>query len=177
MIGGDDKRFSRVVFNEITKNAIQQAFKQPGELNIDRVNAAGAPVHGPRGGLYGLAAAVEENRPRPVRRPRAVGGGAPVVERERDIKAFVPEEYWELHADLLAKGETALQMEVTHAHDKPFKPVNREQTHAAVKLLEKPVTRCWIANKPTSSKPGAPFITSTLQQAASTRLSFGVKKP
>ena len=60
-----------------------------------------------------------------------------VVERERDIKAFVPEEYWELHADLLAKGETALQMEVTHAHDKPFKPVNREQTHAAVKLLEK----------------------------------------
>ena len=39
VIGGDDKRFSRVVFNEITKNAIQQAFKQPGELNIDRVNA------------------------------------------------------------------------------------------------------------------------------------------
>lgn len=39
VIGGDDKRFSRVVFNEITKNAIQNAFKQPGELNIDRVNA------------------------------------------------------------------------------------------------------------------------------------------
>lgn len=100
-----------------------------------------------------------------------------VVERERDIKAFVPEEYWELHADLLAKGETALQMEVTHAHDKPFKPVNREQTHAAVKLLEKArYTVLDREDKPTSSKPGAPFITSTLQQAASTRLSFGVKK-
>lgn len=77
-----------------------------------------------------------------------------VVERERDIKAFVPEEYWELHADLLAKGETALQMEVTHAHDKPFKPVNREQTHAAVKLLEKPATRCSIAktNRPAANR-------------------------
>ncbi|CAK8740836.1 DNA topoisomerase 1 [Sodalis praecaptivus] len=39
VIGGDDKRFSRVVFNEITRNAIAQAFEQPGELNIDRVNA------------------------------------------------------------------------------------------------------------------------------------------
>lgn len=39
VIGGDDKRYSRVVFNEITKNAIRQAFEKPGELNIDRVNA------------------------------------------------------------------------------------------------------------------------------------------
>lgn len=39
VIGGDDSRFSRVVFNEITKNAIRQAFEKPGELNIDRVNA------------------------------------------------------------------------------------------------------------------------------------------
>lgn len=39
VIGGDDERFSRVVFNEITKNAITQAFQTPGELNIDRVNA------------------------------------------------------------------------------------------------------------------------------------------
>lgn len=39
VIGGDDKRHSRVVFNEITKNAIRQAFEKPGELNIDRVNA------------------------------------------------------------------------------------------------------------------------------------------
>jgi DNA topoisomerase-1 len=40
VIGGDDKRYSRVVFNEITKNAIRQAFEKPGELNIDRVNAS-----------------------------------------------------------------------------------------------------------------------------------------
>jgi len=100
-----------------------------------------------------------------------------VVEREKEIKAFVPEEYWELHADLQSKESIALQMEVTHHLEKAFKPVNREQTHAAVALLEK--ARYDVVDredKPTSSKPGAPFITSTLQQAASTRLSFGVKK-
>ncbi|EPJ9038029.1 MULTISPECIES: type I DNA topoisomerase [Serratia] len=178
VIGGDDKRFSRVVFNEITKNAIQQAFKQPGELNIDRVNAQQARRFMDRVVGYMVSPLLWKKIARGLSAGRVQSVAVRlVVERERDIKAFVPEEYWELHADLLAKGETALQMEVTHAYDKPFKPVNREQTHAAVKLLEKArYTVLDREDKPTSSKPGAPFITSTLQQAASTRLSFGVKK-
>ncbi|HFF8433637.1 type I DNA topoisomerase [Serratia marcescens] len=178
VIGGDDKRFSRVVFNEITKNAIQQAFKQPGELNIDRVNAQQARRFMDRVVGYMVSPLLWKKIARGLSAGRVQSVAVRlVVERERDIKAFVPEEYWELHADLLAKGETALQMEVTHAHDKPFKPVNREQTHAAVNLLEKArYTVLDREDKPTSSKPGAPFITSTLQQAASTRLSFGVKK-
>lgn len=178
VIGGDDKRFSRVVFNEITKNAIQQAFKQPGELNIDRVNAQQARRFMDRVVGYMVSPLLWKKIARGLSAGRVQSVAVRlVVERERDIKTFVPEEYWELHADLLAKGETALQMEVTHAHDKPFKPVNREQTHAAVKLLEKArYTVLDREDKPTSSKPGAPFITSTLQQAASTRLSFGVKK-
>ncbi|CAI0800131.1 DNA topoisomerase 1 [Serratia marcescens] len=178
VIGGDDKRFSRVVFNEITKNAIQQAFKQPGELNIDRVNAQQARRFMDRVVGYMVSPLLWKKIARGLSAGRVQSVAVRlVVERERDIKAFVPEEYWELHADLLAKGETALQMEVTHAHDKPFKPVNREQTHTAVKLLEKArYTVLDREDKPTSSKPGAPFITSTLQQAASTRLSFGVKK-
>lgn len=178
VIGGDEKRFSRVVFNEITKNAIQQAFKQPGELNIDRVNAQQARRFMDRVVGYMVSPLLWKKIARGLSAGRVQSVAVRlVVERERDIKAFVPEEYWELHADLLAKGETALQMEVTHAHDKPFKPVNREQTHAAVKLLEKArYTVLDREDKPTSSKPGAPFITSTLQQAASTRLSFGVKK-
>ena len=66
-IGGDESRYKRVVFNEITKKAIQEAFSQPGELDINRVNAQQA--------LHGLAAALAEDCPRVVRRPRAVGGG------------------------------------------------------------------------------------------------------
>ncbi|CAI0718432.1 type I DNA topoisomerase [Serratia proteamaculans] len=178
VIGGDDKRFSRVVFNEITKNAIQNAFKQPGELNIDRVNAQQARRFMDRVVGYMVSPLLWKKIARGLSAGRVQSVAVRlVVERERDIKAFVPEEYWELHADLLAKGDTALQMEVTHAHDKPFKPVNREQTHAALKVLEKArYTVLDREDKPTSSKPGAPYITSTLQQAASTRLSFGVKK-
>ncbi|WP_025119214.1 MULTISPECIES: type I DNA topoisomerase [unclassified Serratia (in: enterobacteria)] len=178
VIGGDEKRFSRVVFNEITKNAIQQAFQAPGELNIDRVNAQQARRFMDRVVGYMVSPLLWKKIARGLSAGRVQSVAVRlVVERERDIKAFVPEEYWELHADLLAKGEIALQMEVTHANDKPFKPVNREQTHAALNLLEKArYTVLDREDKPTSSKPGAPFITSTLQQAASTRLSFGVKK-
>lgn len=178
VIGGDDKRFSRVVFNEITKNAIQQAFNQPGELNIDRVNAQQARRFMDRVVGYMVSPLLWKKIARGLSAGRVQSVAVRlVVERERDIKAFVPEEYWELHADLLAKGEVPIQMEVTHAHNKPFKPVNREQTHAALNLLENARYKVLDReDKPTSSKPGAPFITSTLQQAASTRLSFGVKK-
>ncbi|CNK77112.1 DNA topoisomerase I [Yersinia intermedia] len=178
VIGGDDKRFSRVVFNEITKNAIQQAFNQPGELNINRVNAQQARRFMDRVVGYMVSPLLWKKIARGLSAGRVQSVAVRlVVERERDIKAFVPEEYWELHADLLAKGEVPIQMEVTHAHNKPFKPVNREQAHAALKLLENARYKVLDReDKPTSSKPGAPFITSTLQQAASTRLSFGVKK-
>ncbi|MDA5523158.1 type I DNA topoisomerase [Yersinia kristensenii] len=178
VIGGDDTRFSRVVFNEITKNAIQQAFNQPGELNINRVNAQQARRFMDRVVGYMVSPLLWKKIARGLSAGRVQSVAVRlVVERERDIKAFVPEEYWELHADLLAKGEVPIQMEVTHAHNKPFKPVNREQTHAALQLLENARYKVLDReDKPTSSKPGAPFITSTLQQAASTRLSFGVKK-
>ncbi|GAB2930212.1 type I DNA topoisomerase [Hafnia psychrotolerans] len=178
VIGGDEKRFSRVVFNEITKNAIQSAFKQPGELNIDRVNAQQARRFMDRVVGYMVSPLLWKKIARGLSAGRVQSVAVRlVVEREKDIKAFVPEEYWELHADLLANKDTALQMEVTHHLEKPFKPVNKEQTHAAVSLLEKArYTVVDREDKPTSSKPGAPFITSTLQQAASTRLSFGVKK-
>ncbi|CNI28745.1 DNA topoisomerase I [Yersinia rohdei] len=178
VIGGDDARFSRVVFNEITKNAIQQAFNQPGELNINRVNAQQARRFMDRVVGYMVSPLLWKKIARGLSAGRVQSVAVRlVVERERDIKAFVPEEYWELHADLLAKGEVPIQMEVTHAHNKPFKPVNREQTHAALKLLENARYKVLDReDKPTSSKPSAPYITSTLQQAASTRLSFGVKK-
>ncbi|WP_445374784.1 type I DNA topoisomerase [Photorhabdus tasmaniensis] len=178
VIGGDSDRFSRVVFNEITKNAIKQAFDNPGELNIDRINAQQARRFMDRVVGYMVSPLLWKKVARGLSAGRVQSVAVRlVVEREREIKAFVPVEYWQLHADLLAKGEISLHMEVTHKQGKPFKPVNGEQTQAAISLLEK--ARYKVIDRedrPTSSKPGAPFITSTLQQAASTRLSFGVKK-
>ncbi|ACZ76962.1 type I DNA topoisomerase [Dickeya zeae] len=178
IIGGDDKRFSRVVFNEITKNAIRQAFEKPGELNINRVNAQQARRFMDRVVGYMVSPLLWKKIARGLSAGRVQSVAVRlVVEREREIKAFVPEEYWELHADLLANAETALQMQVTHHQGKPFRPVNQAQTQAALSLLEKAsYVVAEREDKPTSSKPGAPFITSTLQQAASTRLGFGVKK-
>ncbi|MCA6220815.1 type I DNA topoisomerase [Photorhabdus antumapuensis] len=178
VIGGDGDRFSRVVFNEITKNAIKQAFDNPGELNTHRINAQQARRFMDRVVGYMVSPLLWKKVARGLSAGRVQSVAVRlVVEREREIKAFVPVEYWQLHADLLVKGEISLHMEVTHRLGKPFKPVTSEQTQAAVSLLEK--ARYKVIDRedrPTSSKPSAPFITSTLQQAASTRLGFGVKK-
>lgn len=178
IIGGDDTRFSRVVFNEITQNAIGQAFQQPGQLNINRVNAQQARRFMDRVVGYMVSPLLWKKIARGLSAGRVQSVAVRlVVEREGEIKAFVPQEFWELHADLLAKGDLNIQMAVTHVGDKPFKPVNAEQTQVALTLLKdadyKVVAR---EDKPTSSKPPPPFITSTLQQSASTRLNFGVKK-
>ncbi|MBG6241609.1 MAG: type I DNA topoisomerase [Candidatus Symbiopectobacterium sp. Dall1.0] len=177
IIGGDEGRFSRVVFNEITKNAITQAFEKPDKLNIDRVNAQQARRFMDRVVGYMVSPLLWKKIARGLSAGRVQSVAVRlVVEREREIKAFIPEEYWELHADLLSSS-AALQMQVTHFDGKPFKPVNKAQTAAVVSVLE--TARYVVAereDKPTSSKPGASFITSTLQQAASTRLGFGVKK-
>ena len=100
-----------------------------------------------------------------------------VVEREREIRAFVPEEYWEVHADLgTAKGAN-VRFEVTREKGEAFKPLNEAQAMAALeKLKASAYSVAKREDRPTSSRPSAPFITSTLQQAASNRLGFGVKK-
>ncbi|MGL9751643.1 MAG: type I DNA topoisomerase [Symbiopectobacterium sp.] len=177
IIGGDEGCFSRVVFNEITKNAITQAFEKPDKLNIYRVNAQQARRFMDRVVGYMVSPLLWKKIARGLSAGRVQSVAVRlVVEREREIKAFIPEEYWELHADLLSSS-AALQMQVTHFDGKPFKPINKTQTAVAVSVLE--TARYVVAereDKPTSSKPWAPFITSTLQQAASTRLGFGVKK-
>lgn len=178
VIGGDEKRYSRVVFNEITKNAIRQAFEKPGEINIDRVNAQQARRFMDRVVGYMVSPLLWKKIARGLSAGRVQSVAVRlVVEREREIKAFVPQEYWEIDASTTTPKGSALALQVTHKEDKPFRPVNRDETMAAVALLEKAsYSVLEREDKPTSSKPGAPFITSTLQQAASTRLGFGVKK-
>ncbi|CAJ0991780.1 type I DNA topoisomerase [Pantoea sp. Nvir] len=178
VIGGDDKRFSRVVFNEITKNALRRAFEKPGALNIDRVNAQQARRFMDRIVGYMVSPLLWKKIARGLSAGRVQSVAVRlIVEREHEIKTFVPEEYWKLHADLTTVQGDQLTMVVTHQEDSPFRPVNSEQAHAAVAMLRKAhfvvIDR---EDKPTSSKPNAPFITSTLQQAASTHLGFSVKK-
>ncbi len=176
-IGGDDSRYKRVVFNEITKKAIQDAFSQPGQLDIDRVNAQQARRFLDRVVGYMVSPLLWQKIARGLSAGRVQSVAVKlVVEREREIRAFIPQEYWELHADL-ASSKAKVRFEVAREHGEAFKPLNEEQAMAAVaKLKASSYSVAKREDKPTSSKPSAPFITSTLQQAASNRLGFGVKK-
>ena len=177
-IGGDDSRYKRVVFNEITKKAIQEAFSAPGELDINRVNAQQARRFLDRVVGYMVSPLLWAKIARGLSAGRVQSVAVKlVVEREKEIRAFVPEEYWEVHADLGTAKDAQVRFEVARENGAAFKPLNEAQAMAALATLK--ASSYSVAkreDKPTSSKPTAPFITSTLQQAASTRLGFGVKK-
>ncbi|QEY13068.1 type I DNA topoisomerase [Cellvibrio sp. KY-YJ-3] len=177
-IGGDESRYRRVVFNEITKTAIQNAFKTPGPIDQNRVDAQQARRFLDRVVGYMVSPLLWEKVARGLSAGRVQSVAVRlVVEREREIRAFIPEEYWTLFADLQADKNQQASFEVKKFGDDAFKPVNELQAMTAVAALQgasyKVLSR---EDKPTQSKPSAPFITSTLQQAASTRLGFGVKK-
>lgn len=177
-IGGDDDKYRRVVFNEITKSAIRSAFEDPGSIDINRVNAQQARRFLDRVVGYMVSPLLWEKIARGLSAGRVQSVAVRLVaDREREIRAFVPEEFWTIHADLNAKQSEVLNCEVKRCSGEAFKPVNESQAMAAVDALKQSkFTVAKREDKPTKSKPSAPFITSTLQQAASTRLGFGVKK-
>ena len=177
-IGENVARFHRVTFNEITKTAIQEAFKAPGELNLARVNAQQARRFLDRVVGYMVSPLLWSKVARGLSAGRVQSVAVRlIVERERDIRKFVPEEYWEIYADIQTTEGLAITLQVARENEKAFKPTCREQTDKALASLEAhpyQVKNC--EEKLSTVKPTAPYITSTLQQAASTRLGFSVRK-
>lgn len=177
-IGGDDSRYSRVIFNEITKNAIQEAFAEPGQLDLKRVNAQQARRFLDRvvGFMLSPLLWAKVARGLSAGRVQSVAVRLLVV-REREIHAFVPEEFWEIDAHVLTVAQEPLKLAVKKHKGENFRPNAKDQADAALQVLQAAqYTVAKREDKPTQSKPGAPYITSTLQQAASTRLNFSVKK-
>lgn len=178
-IGGDPGRYRRVVFNEITRKAIQEAFSDPGELDMDQVHAQQARRFLDRVVGFELSPLLWSKVARGLSAGRVQSVAVRlIVEREREIRAFVPEEYWEAFADLRRKdSDTDIRFQVVRADGENFRPSTEEATQAALERLRAAdydvIKR---EDRPTRSRPSAPFITSTLQQAASTRLSFSVRK-
>ena len=177
VIGGDESRFSRVVFNEITKNAIKKAFEHPEHLNLDRVNAQQTRRFLDRVVGFMVSPLLWKKVARGLSAGRVQSVAVKLlVEREREIKAFQPEEFWEIVADTQSNGRK-LPLDLTNYLGKKWQAKNEKEAMQAVKNLQQSafiVTD--IEKKPTSSKASPPFITSTLQQTASTRLGLGVKK-
>ncbi|MEP5765594.1 MAG: type I DNA topoisomerase [Halieaceae bacterium] len=177
-IGGDESRYKRVVFNEITKRAIQEAFEEPGELDTDRVYAQQARRFLDRVVGYMVSPLLWAKIARGLSAGRVQSVAVRLlVEREREIHAFIPEEFWELHVDLKNDGGQEARFQVRKKAGEKFRPDNEATTgQAVVALQEAQYTVSQREDKPTRSKAPAPYITSTLQQAASTRLGFSVKK-
>jgi DNA topoisomerase-1 len=177
-IGGDDDRYQRVVFNEITKKAIQEAFSHPSRIDQARVNAQQARRFLDRVVGYMVSPLLWAKIARGLSAGRVQSVAVRlVVEREREIRAFIPEEYWEIHADLTNDGGEQTRFEVRRHHGEKFRPDNEKDAMAARDALADASYRVLSReDKPTRSRPPAPFITATLQQAASTRLGFSVKK-
>ncbi|MDO6447108.1 type I DNA topoisomerase [Colwellia sp. 1_MG-2023] len=178
IIGGEDDKFKRVVFNEITENAIQQAFATPGELSMPGVNAQQARRFLDRVVGFMVSPLLWKKVARGLSAGRVQSVAVKlVVEKEREIKAFDPKEFWEISADTSTQDNQTLALDVTHQNGKAFKPTNEKDTKAALAILEPASYEVSKReDKPSKSSPSAPFITSTLQQAASTRLGYGVKR-
>jgi DNA topoisomerase-1 len=175
-IGGEKEKYKRVVFSEITRQAILKAFSQPGQINMDRVNAQQTRRFLDRVVGYILSPLLWKKVARGLSAGRVQSVAVRlIVEREREIRKFVPEEYWKIFA--LLKAEPDFRAQVIKHRGKDFNPRNKEEADLALKELEK-ATYVVAERKqtPTRQRPYPPFITTTLQQAASVRLGFGVKK-
>ena len=175
----DDKVF-RIEFNEITPKAVKYAVEHSRQIDMDRVKAQQtrqildklvgyklSPVLWKQLGNYRLSAG----------RVQSVALRM-ICEREEEIEAFIPQEYWSIHT-IMDKDGKLFEAEVNKYKNKKIEIKNEEEANKIKEFLLNPETEFVVdkvTKKETKRKPTAPFITSTLQRAASSKLGFGVSK-
>jgi DNA topoisomerase-1 len=178
--GLEDDRVQRVTFSEITKSAIDEAFAHPRRLNMDLVDAQQARRVIDRLVGYKLSPLVSSK----IRRGLSAGRVQSVavrlvVEREREIDAFRPQEYWTLTAMLerLSEGGGRFAAELTRIDGKKAAVGSEEEAReheAALRSADYRVAKVTRSERKRSAPP--PFTTSTLQQEASRKLSFSARR-
>jgi DNA topoisomerase-1 len=171
-------RFYRVMFNEITKKAVQKAFEVPGQVNIDLVDAQQARRVLDRLVGYKISPLLWDK----VRRGLSAGRVQTValrlvVEREREIRAFLKKEYWTIDVDLAARKPPLLTARLIKQNDETPEVGAKETADGIVAQIEGAdyVVKS-VGTREKKRNPVAPFITSTLQQEASRKLRFSVKR-
>ena len=175
----EDERTNRVVFHEITKPAIEEAFSHPRTINMDLVNAQQARRVLDRLVGYNLSPLLWQK----VRSRLSAGRVQSValrliVEREREIEDFIQEEYWSIQAELKpdqAKKTYIAKLVRTNGEEPVLS--NKETAHSYLEDLENADYRISKVKRGERKKYApAPFITSTLQQEASRRLGFTARR-
>ncbi len=176
--GRDDRPIYRVLFNEITKSAIVEAFQHPSQINQNKVSAQQTRRILDRLVGYKVSPLLWQK----VRKGLSAGRVQSValrmiVDREREISAFVPEEYWNFAALLHAALPPSFTAKAIKNDGKKFKISNKEEADALLaELQSSPFVVAEVQKKEKKKKPVPPFITSKLQQEAYRKLRFPVKK-
>ena len=168
----------RVSFNEITKKAVKFALDNPTELNINRVNAQQARRILDRLVGYKISPILWKKIHRGLSAGRVQSVALRlVVDREREIQAFNPVEYWSITLDVEGKIPPPFESKLFKINDEKAEVNNQEEADKVVKAVEgKELVLESITKKERKRNPTAPFITSTLQQEASRKLNFSPKK-
>lgn len=176
----DLKNYRRIVFHEITKPAIQTALANPRDLNLSLVDAQQGRRVLDRLVGYKLSPFLWEKIARGLSAGRVQSVALRlIVEREEEIKKFVPQEYWTIIAEFkTAKGKfTAELVKVAETTlDKLDIKNETEAENIADDLRRSSFRVAQVENKETRKNPLPPFTTSTLQQAAAGRLGFSAQK-
>ena len=174
-LGPEKYEYSRVRFNQITKSAIIESFDDPKEIDIDLVKAYRARRFLDKVIGFELSPLLWKKIARGLSAGRVQSVALRVLdERERLIQEFIPEEYWEVSMTLF-KNESIIPFNLNRKKSEPL--LKEEEARKIQGLVESSSLLInEITKKPVKVKPRAPFITSTLQQAASTKLSFTVKR-
>ena len=171
-------KFFRVMFNEITANAVKKAFEKPGSVNLHIVDAQQARRVLDRLVGYKISPLLWDK----VRRGLSAGRVQTValrliVDREREIRAFIKREYWTIDVQLNAKKPPVLTARFTKKNDEALELADEGTTKSLLDQLDgcKYLVHS-VGTKEKKRNPVPPFITSTLQQESSRKLRFSVKR-
>ena len=174
-LGPDKYDYSRVRFNQITKSAIVDSFADPKEIDLDLVKAYRARRFLDKVIGFELSPLLWKKIARGLSAGRVRSVALRVLdERERLIQEFIPEEFWEVSMNL-GKNDLSIPFSLNRKKSDPL--LKEEEARKIEDLINNSeLSINEIVKKPVKAKPRPPFITSTLQQAASTKLSFTVKR-
>jgi DNA topoisomerase-1 len=173
-LAGKKRKFHRLTFNEITKKAVQEALKHPRAIDEKMVAAQRARRVLDRLVGYKISPLLWDKVRRGLSAGRVQSVALKLVcDREREIEAFVPEEYWNIFARLGGPEPPEFEAKLLKKNGEAIKVVNEDQSKAVVSDLEQAVwTVTSVATKERKRHAPAPFITSKLQQTSR----FPVKK-
>lgn len=175
----DDKDVSRISFNEITKSAVKTSLKKPREIDMDLVDAQQARRMLDRMVGYRISPLLWAKVKRGLSAGRVQSVALRIVcDREEEINAFIPEEYWSLEASLLPEGEKKpIVAKLMDKNGEKIEITSKEQMDAALaELKDKDFNVTDIKKGERTKKAPLPFTTSTLQQEASKALNFPISK-